>query len=233
MNQGSLTRAGTVLLGLDSTSPVRRDSLESLLRHRIVAFLAASNLDQPPELVTQTEEDLKRTTATYAASIISQTADLARHDSTTPRPSTSTATAPPPPLFGARDTKVLSMLSGVVGRWGIAARVQDDILPASIKDRTKRTPPTSTDKGSRFTEIVEEEEEGDDSGEGLEEIVKVVLDVVLLPKGVHRDSGSGQLAALVLPQLLLPLFGSLVQLAYGGERGVEWVSEPLGRLLRM
>ncbi|KAL8281142.1 hypothetical protein RQP46_006500 [Phenoliferia psychrophenolica] len=182
-----------------------------------------------PSLATDSEDSLKLATADCAIALLSHAATAARLESLLPLPSTSTAPPPSTPSFGSRDTKVLGMLAGVVGRWGIASRVLTGVLPASVKDRKDGAPPAAQ---GRFAEVVEDEPDT----AGLEEVVRNTLEVVLLEKGVHRDSPAGQLAAIVLPQLLLPLVGALVQLAHGpheSDTATTWAKTSLARLLRM
>ena len=223
-----VTAAGSLLLGLEAgPGSIRSSTLAAVLSQRLTSFIESTPpVDTLPPDAGADEAALKHMTAHYATLLLSHAAAAAKLAAQTPTPSTSSATAPPPPRYGSRDSKVIGMLAGVVGRWGIAARVQDGVLPASVKERTKGAPAPAS---GRFTDITED----DYRSEGLEEVVRAVLGAVLLGKGVHRDSGAGQLAAIILPQLMLPLVGALVQLAYKDPQAGAWAQESLTRLLRM
>lgn len=228
--------AASSLLGLTESpaplpTPTRpKDSLSTLLHRRLASFATLSDGFFPTPLLAalpltptgEHESALKRLTSDAALSCVVLVASHASgpHASTP----ASTSTAPPPPLFGSRDIKVIQMLGGVVGRWGLSARVAEGVLPSSMRD--------GGSKGARGTakisEIVEEEE---GAGDGLEEMVREVLEIVLLSGEERRDEGRVQLAKLVLLQLLVPLVGALVQLSsqVSDEEGA-WASEALRKL---
>lgn len=237
-----LVEAGTILLGLaEQPAPLPtpnrpKDSLATILHRRLSQFESLLYDDDwtthalPPSLtlvtrnLTPAEGDLKRATAESAAFLLILIKSLANEE-TLSQPSTSTAKLVHIPLFGSRDVKVIATLAGVVGRWGIAARIADGILPSSLKEGQRSVGKSA----SRFSEIVDTPVSNDE--EELRIAVKQVLDLVLLPAGERRDSGRGQLAALVLPQLLLPLLGALVQIGFSTATEI-WARESLDSLFK-
>lgn len=84
------------------------------------------------------------------------------------------------------------MLGGVVGRWGIASRVTEGVLPRALRDSGG-----SSKAEQKISEIVEEKD-GVDVSE-LEAIVKTVL--VLRVSRKTGSEGRRQLAGVVSPQL--------------------------------
>lgn len=234
----SLVAAGTALLGLAEQPPPLptpsrpKDSLASILQRRLVQFQGhdwtAHTLPASLAVViahpTPSEGDLKRATAESAAFLLTLINSLADEE-TLSQPSTSTAKLVHIPLFGSRDVKVIATLAGVLGRWGISARIIDGILPSSLKEGQKPINKTT----SRFSEIVDIPASND--VEELKIVAKQVLNLVQLPAGERRDSGRGQLAALVLPQLLLPLLGALVQIGFSSTTEI-WARESLDTLFR-
>lgn len=206
--------AGSVLMGLAEgpaplPTPTRpKDSLSTILRRRLLAFdelcrgESWSACGLPPlELgADRTEAQLKTSTADSGLRLLRLVA--ARADDS--GPSTSSVSTQLPPVFGARDIKVISTLAGVVGRWGISGRVLEGVLPATLREGTS----TLQAGSSQIQEIAETSED-----EGLDGAVEAVLDTVLVAAGMEH-TGKRQLAALVLPQLLVPLVGALVQLAF-------------------
>lgn len=238
--------AASYLLGLtisptpnQSTSTVK-DSLSSILLRRLISFKQQINewSTQPhlPSLsftTNSSELELKRITAEsaiFCLLLISENISNSSSNSSNNQPyaSTSTSSIPPPPLFGSRDLKVLSMLSGVIGRWGLASKVVEGVLPQSLRDGAPKRAETS-----KFTEIVGDEAERDLKAEfdSLNRLSKEIWSIVLISRGdSSRGGDKEQLAGIVLPQLLLPLIGALLQLGYEKEEGEIWAQEGLGKL---
>lgn len=226
-----------ILTGSTPASNQKKSNLADLLKTRLV-YASPS----PVDLTESTQLDLFLLTADLALSFLSNYATLASSIHPHPSSSSSTSSAPPPPFFGARDNKAISTLSGILGRWGIAIRVRRGVLPSSILEKS-RTSRASEGGKSKISEIDEQEEdrlqkEDKMLEDGLEDIIRRTLDVILLPKGVSKYSGAGQLAALVLPQLLLPLVGALIQLAYDNDSGSSpsskrWAIQSFFKLCQM
>lgn len=239
--------AASYLLGItapttsnQSTSTVK-DSLSSILLRRLISFRQQINKwSSQPDLPfissasSYSEIEWKRITAEsslFCLILISQTISNSTSNSSNKQPHASTSTSssiPPPPLFGSRNLKVLSMLSGVIGRWGLASKVVEGVLPQSLRDGAPRRAETS-----KFTEIIGEEEERDLQVEfdSLNKLSREIWSIVLVSRSDNSRGGDKeQLAGIVLPQLLLPLIGALLQLGYEKEEGEIWAQEGLGKL---
>lgn len=216
----STLAACSLLVGVAEPPPKltsQKDSLSSILLRRLQGFHDQLGLVQLP--TDPTERQLKLTTAQAASKALQLIASLVEERSE-PAASTSTAqNAPQAPVFGVRDVKVLSMLSGIVARWGVGLKVDEGVLPSGLVDRP---PPRS-----KITELVEE---GEDTGDPLSETVQGLLHLTRISK--DSSEGAKQLAGIVAPQVLLPLIGGLVQLGYAPTQHAEggWAREALQQL---
>jgi hypothetical protein len=123
------------------------------------------------------------------------------------------APPPPPPLFGARDTKVLGMLGGVIGKWAL-------LEPESPKSK----PAPRRQQEPKIVEIspADEQQEAEEEERKPERIVERWSNAerVLRALGFthsaaaeRRSDGEKQLVAIVLPQLLAPLVRTLVEVS--------------------
>lgn len=238
----SIIAAGTVLLGTSEASslpsPSRpKDSLSTVLLRRLESFAAAANAQQwqlktyPAETtgVTPSQVELKGMTADYAADVLNLIS--LQLDDNSAQPAASTSKAPVIPVFGQVDIKVISTLAGIIGRWGLANRVDEGIIPPSLGD-IARGVGVSRAGVAKISEIVEREEDEQAQQarrQKLGWLVKAVLDVVMLHQD-NRGSAKAQLAAIILPQLLPHLLGALVQLVYSGN-SEPWASTALEYLV--
>ncbi|GAA6036295.1 hypothetical protein JCM8097_001649 [Rhodosporidiobolus ruineniae] len=233
-----LTSADT-LLGLSRTPAAPpsltapKPSLASLLAARLEAYAQQTPLAPTPALAkpldTLSERTLQRLTATAALDLLQHLASLTPPSSTPSSASSSSSAAqlapPPPPAFGARDIKAFGMLAGVVGRWGIQPDLVEGVLPP-LSSSSARQP--------KIAELVQDDEDDELSAEKkqerLAETVKKVLVVLGLDEpGRARTDGQKQLVGVVLPQLLVPLVGALVQLARAGQ---AWAGQGLEAVFR-
>lgn len=97
---------------------------------------------------------------------------------------------------------MIGMLGGVVGRWGVGEALKDGVIPAQLRE-----------KRGKVVELVEEDER---AGEGLEETLRGVVEVV---RGGEDKQGRRTLGKTVLGQLVLPLMGGLVQFGWDDSEG--------------
>ncbi|GAA5832075.1 hypothetical protein JCM11251_002808 [Rhodosporidiobolus azoricus] len=245
-----LLASANALLGLATTPTAKlgqpKPSLSSVLAARLDAYRSLSaNSGIHDETLTsdRSEKNLQRLTAAAALELLEQLADYTRSHAPPPPPSTSSSSTahpspvpPPPPMFGARDIKVIGMLAGIVGRWGIAEVAGLGGLAGEKGGRKLNEP-----KIQEVTAEDEEEEESANVGERkkrLSTLVHRVLSSVLgfspsVPVSTppSRTDSEKQFISLVLPQLLVPLVGGLVLLSQGGE-GDEWAEQGLEKVFR-
>ena len=203
------------------------ETLSSILARRLAGFLARiegeEDLLEPSEVASvrnavdaDNEVQSKALTAAMALRCISEVAALLRSPSL---PSSSSA----PPL-GARDAKLLQTLAGIVARWGIAAQVQEGILPSSLRDKQAGDP----DAKAKVVEL-----QGDDGLAGVRDLdttTRELIDIVSAPTGVTRADLMNPLRSILLPSLLVPLIAALLQLGFGDFQRT-WAREALERLL--
>ncbi|BGO94920.1 hypothetical protein NBRC10512_000596 [Rhodotorula toruloides] len=225
-----------ILLGLSQPSkppPVgaKKPSLEDVLRNRLEAFYAAGGQGQSSAPIRAEQE-----TAAAALWLLEQIA-LASRSSSSLSPSDASApstSAPPPPptapIFGARDIKAIGMLAGIVGRWGIGR-----VSPFGAGGGNARSGPPAL--GPKIQELEEDAE--DDVGDARtkeEELAghaKRVLSVLSLNEErlPQCSEGEKQFFAIVAPQLLSALLGSLVHFTQNLSADENWAREALDRLL--
>ncbi|GAA5921049.1 hypothetical protein JCM3775_004068 [Rhodotorula graminis] len=239
------------LLGLSRNQqpPTGKPSLAAVLDSRLAAYHALASaqpsqeLDSPAQASSSTstsdldEHALQRRTALAALDLLeciaSLVPSLTSPISPSSGPSTSSArphtAAPLPPLFGIGDAKALAQLAAVVARWGI----RDEPTPARAHQKRART------VEPRIVELGSDDEADEEVARARrEDVVRRVVGGVI---GVDREvdlgaktAGDKQFLGTVLPQLLGPLVGALVDL--GDERGVDegrWAREALDRVFKL
>ncbi|GAA5902358.1 hypothetical protein JCM8208_007268 [Rhodotorula glutinis] len=238
------------LLGLSRhpQPPTGKPSLAALLLARLDAYhaLAPSKPPQEPDSPAQggsstssttlDERTLQRRTALAALALLEHIASLVPSltSSTSPSlaPSTSSArphtTVPPPPPFGIGDAKALAQLAAVVARWGI----RDE--PSPVRTHAKRARPVEPG----IVELGSEDEADEEAVRARrEDVVRRVVSVVGVDHEVDlgaKTAGDKQFLGTVLPQLLGPLVGALVDL--GDECGLDegrWAREALDRVFKL
>lgn len=242
----TVIQAASRLVGVTDTASPKPKTLAAILSSRLDAFhsLSTSWPSTAPNpsrttLDALSEIGLKRLTAHHALSCLLLISDKLNNNQFTftstsqPHASTSTSsTIPSPPLFGSRDLKVLSMLSGVIGRWGLAALVLEGVLPSSLRDGARKQKSDSSTSSGRFSEITQEDEEEErQESKLLCEMTKSVMGVAVVDKNNNAGMTTKerqQLASIVLPQLLIPLLGALLQL--GSFENLDWAKKGLGKL---
>ncbi|GAA5935058.1 hypothetical protein JCM10213_000633 [Rhodosporidiobolus nylandii] len=237
-----LIHAANALLGLAAppsapslTRP--KPSLTSVLAARLDAYHAVLSSGSPSSSVltgsadAQSEGALQRATAAAALELLEQLAAVARlppSEGSSTAGSSARKEAPPPPMFGARDIKVLGMLAGVVGRWGVAADSEEGPPPSA------GGPGLAKGKEAKITELEdgEEEEEPAVKRARLADTVRRILVFLSLHSEEAatqpRQDGEKQFLDTVVPQLLAPLVAALVQLG----REDAWAREGMGRVFR-
>lgn len=205
--QAKILSAASLLLGLSEPptalpSPKRpaKETLSNVLTRRVLSFSEFTfdwsvpcSINLTTSSSPLTEAELKRLTAEGCIYLL-ELLERFIHSETVA--STSKLDRVDVPIFGVKDMKIINTCAGIIGRWGIAMRVYEGILPSTYRDGAT----------GKFEELGEEVE-------GLDLVVKRILGIVELG-GERRNSGKGQLVQLVLPQLLIPLLGGLVQLGY-------------------
>ncbi|GAA5968373.1 hypothetical protein JCM11641_007611 [Rhodosporidiobolus odoratus] len=230
----TLLHAANLLLGLSHTPPApslsrQKPSLASVLANRLDAYSALATTHG---LLAQerggsddplTEDQLRGLTAEAAVELLDLFSRLARRLPSLPSSSSSTSTAATPPLFGVKDTKILGMLAGIAGRWGIAPWLEEVVLPPQA-GLGKPAP-------SKISEVPDDEPSTEVKCHRLIEAVQRVLRIVNLHDDVEakqpRSEGEKQLLNVVVPQLLFPLVGGLVELNQN-----PWARDGLERVFR-
>lgn len=154
------------------------------------------------------EAEIKVLAAALALRCIEEVATILRSPSL---PSSSTA----PPL-GSRDSKVLQMLSGIVAKWGVAAQVEQGILPPSLREKQQ--------KDAKLSELSDDDEEGQ-----LARTAERLFAIVAPTTGQGTDM-LNPMRALVLPSVFVPLVAALLQLGYGQD-SLPWARTSLQSLL--
>lgn len=193
-----------------------KETLGTVLSRRLVDFLGRTEGDQ--RLVESAEvaevhragEDelvLKALTAKLALRCLTEISTLLRSPLL---PSSSSA-----PPIGARDAKLLQTLAGIIARWGLAAQVQEGILPPSLREK-------QPEDGAKVIEVSSE-------GDPLEATTRAVVTLISPGEGARVDL-LNPLRSLLLPSLFVPLLAALVQLGFG-EAKPSWSQEALDRLL--
>ncbi|SGZ24900.1 BQ5605_C023g09752 [Microbotryum silenes-dioicae] len=230
-------KACAFLLGLDqppnklpspssatSSSKNRQEQLDELLQRRLdgyYALIARARGEETPESLDQIsgQDELERETARAALKSLANVNELLLQETTSrketaPPPAPAKARGevkpPPPPKLSVKDNQVVSQLAGIVARWGIARYVAAGILPTSLM--TSRRSPTAFNKG-KIVEIVEGETIPGGQGR-LQHFVQGVLELI----GPRAD---GEMKQLIIPQVLLPLIGGLVQLSKSPTKHVD------------
>lgn len=107
-----------------------------------------------------------------------------------------------PPLYGLKDNKTITILCGLVARWGIGLLVPKGILPNDMQDKVEKIVEVSSD------EIDGEENEE----ELLREMVGKIVEILVLPTQA-ASGGARQLQTLVLPGLMLHTLAALLYLS--------------------
>ncbi|SCV69399.1 BQ2448_2419 [Microbotryum intermedium] len=220
-------KACAILLGIDqpptklpspssasSSSKTKQDQLSELLQRRLDGYHASLSSEvtiQESFDRVRTQDELERDTARAALQSLTQVHGLLQEPTsgkgTAPQPPTTKARgqAPPPPKLSVKENQVVSQLAGIVARWGIAKSVAMGVLPTSLTGT--RQPPSSSsgpNKG-KIVEIIEDEATPAQQKQ-LELFVQGVLELIGPPV-------DGEIRHLVIPQVLLPLIGGLVQLS--------------------
>ena len=230
------------LLGLSrhQQQPTGKPSLAAVLLARLEAYDALAPLqpsqepDSPAQDAASTpksdldERALQHRTALAALTLLERTASLlpsltssaapsSAPSTSSARPHTGTHAAPPPPppLFGIGDAKALAQLAAVVGRWGI----RDEPAPAPAHAKRTRAA-----EEPRIVELGPDDEVDEAARRARREDVvrRVVSGVLGMDREVHVSAmtpGAKQFLGAVLPQLLGPLVGALVDLGDGGDGG--------------
>ncbi|GJN93079.1 hypothetical protein Rhopal_006124-T1 [Rhodotorula paludigena] len=255
--QGELRAAlssASVLLGIGQPAPrlSAKPSLSLVLAARLDAYSALSRPASSDEGTaharpgersyrTLDEPALQLATASAALESLERIASLvpslspAAFASSSAAPSTSSspvhAVAPPPPVFGARDIKVVAQLAGIVGRWGIGSTLSPSPSPPGPNATQQQQP--------RLVEISPEDEERDRTrAQRLAATVRRVVRLLRLEGRADapvmgRTDGEKHLLGLAMPQLLAPLVGALVQLVDGEEGQAAWAESALERIFRI
>lgn len=238
------------LLGLSrhQQPPTGKPSLAAVLLARLDACHALAS-SQPPQVPdspaqggsqpsssTLDERTLQRRTALAALALLEHIASLVpsltSSTSPSPAPSTSSArphtTVPPPPPFGIGDAKALAQLAAVVARWGI----RDE--PSPVRTHAKRARTAEP----RIVELGPEDEADEEGSRARREgVVRRVVRVLGVDREVDlgaKTAGDKQFLGTVLPQLLGPLVGALVDVS--DERGLDegsWAREALDRVFKL
>ncbi|SCZ96883.1 BZ3500_MvSof-1268-A1-R1_Chr4-1g06816 [Microbotryum saponariae] len=227
-------KACAILLGLDqpptklrspssatSSSKNRQEQLNELLQRRLDGYHALiARGEETRESLDQIsrQDELERETARAALRSLANVNELLQETTSrketapppTPAKGRGEVMPPPPPKLSVKDNQVVSQLAGIVARWGIARSVAAGILPTSLM--TTRQSPTAPNKG-KIVEILEEETIPDGQGR-LEHFVHGVLELI----GPRAD---GEMKQLIIPQVLLPLIGGLVQLSKSTTKHVD------------
>ncbi|KAM0752394.1 hypothetical protein T439DRAFT_379460 [Meredithblackwellia eburnea MCA 4105] len=216
-------QAGEFLTGitqLPPTTTTSKQTLDQILARRLQ--LAQSTLNETQHYHESKFTSIQLQTAFLATHILSQIAAIPHHNS--PASSTPPAhQAPTPPTYGARDTKVIATLAGIVGRWGIAPSLPPGLLPPSVGATSSPGPSIPRTSGSmRIVElppdslVPTDKDKQSQLDSQLKTFLAPILRIVLLGKDVAKDSPAFQLATCVLPEILLPLFAGMVWIKYGG-----------------
>lgn len=211
-----LQHAG-VLLGLAAPAAQnapRPSDLASVLRSRLAAYCAATATPtaiDSPETPTD-ERTLQRETGRTALALLERIARLVSAIEPEPVATSSSSSAPPaprPPLFGARDTKTLGMLAGVVGRW-------------ALLEPEKPKKPAQKRETARIVELEEDELDAGQTGQDALETrgdaaMRVLKALKFIGGGeglqTARSEQDKELVGIVLPQLLGPLVRTLAELS--------------------
>ncbi|KAK4057427.1 hypothetical protein OIO90_001496 [Microbotryomycetes sp. JL221] len=165
------------------------------------------------------ERVLKMTTGDVAL-VALQKLDKLVGSSAQAQPSTSTA---PAPTFGVKDIKVISTLAGIVARWAIGLRLQDNVLPPAFSDT--QTMMTNKSHSVRIQEIEHDDVSMDESDSKLSETVLDVLSIINNSKHVSSTPGQAQLSSIVAPHVMPLLFAAMTQLANTGSTRQDPASE--------
>lgn len=119
----------------------------------------------------------------------------------------------PPPLYGLKDNKTISILCGLIARWGIGQVLPRGILPSDMQDQKKEV--------EKISEIIsnsdsDNDEEDESEEEMLQEMVGDIVRILLPPTSQQADGGrtAKQLQALVLPGLMLHTLAALLYLSH-------------------
>ena len=259
-SQGDLIRAGSYLLGIlappaqppTPSGPIRKD-LSTVLNTRLTNYhsLAAEwqSRDWPSQPgpasasasrlgEADASASLQTQTARAATRLLSLLIDRLNQSPKPPTPAAGSASTGPasvglPPVLGQRDHQVVSQLSGVIARWGIAALVRPEVLPPALAGPGAPVPAPAPRPASRFSEVDDAAEAQNAANEvaneaELGQVTRLLLETTL--PGPDTTQGRKELAGVVRAQVALPVVGALVQLGYGGtaEAGVaDWAKGAL------
>lgn len=204
-----------ILLGLaqPAVSAPRPAHLAHLLRDRLDAYHAATAY-RATELA-QDERSLQVQTGAEALTALERIAaavGVPSASSSSSKPAATAAAAPPlPPLFGARDIKVLGMLGGVIGKWALLEPESPKPKPAP----RRREEPKIVEISPADEQEQEEEEEERKPARIVDRWSNAerVLRALGFTRSTERSDGEKQLVAIVLPQLLAPLVRTLVEVS--------------------
>ena len=211
LSLSELFNASSLLLGTSTTTPPPppklthpRPSFTSILSSRL-SLLSTSypSLATPFPLPT-TQNGLESFTAQTALELLELIHSTLRNDNQNSKEGI--------PKFSVNQIKVIQTMGGIVARWGIANcfNQQERILPISLYNN--KASETGVDKGKeRFEEVDQEGEE--ERGTKLKEVVQRLMEKVLFNReGEGERDDEKQLRMIVMPQVLLPLLGSIIHL---------------------
>lgn len=204
LSLSELFNASSLLLGTSTTTPPPRPSFTSILSSRL-SLLSTSypSLATPFPLPT-TQNGLESFTAQTALDLLELIHSTLRNDNQNSKEGI--------PKFSVNQIKVIQTMGGIVARWGIANcfNQQERILPISLYNN--KASETGVDKGKeRFEEVDQEGEE--ERGTKLKEVVQRLMEKVLFNReGEGERDDEKQLRMIVMPQVSLPLLGSIIHL---------------------
>lgn len=222
-----LVNLASTLLGTTPTTSSTKSNLSSLLLQRLVAYRALAGLEDGLD-DNLTIAKLKQQTAEEARSLLNQIHLLI----STPTASTSTATDATP-IFSPKHIKMISMLAGVVGRWLVVPNLTEGIIPTSSAEITRAASLPGTAKITEISDVMGQESmEEDQKRRILEETVMFLLQIINpSPEHSHYNSPQHQLAAIVSPQIIVPVLAALVDIVYNVHNEAAWASNALQDLV--
>lgn len=194
-------------------SATRPAHLAHLLRDRLDAYHAATAhpAEQVPALDERSLQIHTGSEALEALERIAAASGVPSASSSSTKPAATAApAAPPPPLFGARDTKILGMLGGVIGKWALLEPESPKPKPAP---RRREEPKIVEISPADEQQQQEAEERKPDRIVERWSNAERVLRALGFTRSTERSDGEKQLIAIVLPQLLAPLVRTLVEVS--------------------
>ncbi|GAA5879963.1 hypothetical protein JCM16303_004416 [Sporobolomyces ruberrimus] len=188
-----------------------KPTLSSILSGRLLELDELGILPPTSQDSSSEEVELQCETGQTALRLL----ELVQQSLPTP-PSTTTTTNTP--IFSVTQTKHLQMLGGVIARWGIGIGSTERTLPNQFSTPTssiRYQTPTNGKGKEGFVEIDEEEEtrKDRDKREKEERLKRTVETLVKVLKGDQTR----QLRGIVMPQVLLPLMGTLISMSTRNE----------------